>query len=71
MTFDNPHEKTCYENASYFTAVRGARPRTRVKVRCADVAAARRWACDNFGSDGRTMVYAVTEDGLSAHICNV
>lgn len=68
MQFQNGHEQFCYENAAYFTAVRGRTPsqRTRVVFPHFDLACAYGLAL----GDGRTMIYAVTKQGHSAHICN-
>jgi hypothetical protein len=68
MTKQNPHEIFCLENAVKFTAVRGAgrkRIRTDHATREDAEAEAARY------SDGRTMIYAITDAGNSAHICNV
>ena len=65
----NPHETFCLANAAYFTAVRGGlRGAEKIKHTCKDMAEA-----DEFAGrykDGRTMIYAVTADGHSAHIKN-
>jgi hypothetical protein len=59
------HEKFCLDNAVYFTAVRGL-PSTRTRIEHATIDAAKAEA----PGDGRTMIYAITATGLSAHICN-
>ena len=68
MQLENQHEQFCLDNADHFTAVRGrvAGNRTRETFATLDEACAygRR-----FG-DGRTMIYAVTKEGRSAHILN-
>jgi len=64
----NPHETFCLENATGFTAVRGfgrKRIRTDHATRAEAEAEAARYG------DGRTMIYAITAAGNSAHICNV
>ena len=63
----NPREQHHLDNAIYFTAVRGANPRNRIKREFFDLDAARAFAAE-FG-DNRTMIYAVSEFG-SGHICN-
>ena len=63
----NPHETFCLENAVSFTAVRGfgrKRVRTDHATRAEAEAEAARYG------DGRTMIYAITAAGNSAHICN-
>lgn len=64
----NAHEQKCFENATGFTAVRGiGAKRTRRDFELfADVEA----YANQFG-DKRTMVYAITEIGHNAHICNI
>lgn len=67
MKNQNPHEIFCLENAVIFTAVRGrgfSRIRTDHKTRAEAEAEAAKYG------DGKTMIYAVTEAGNSAHICN-
>lgn len=63
----NPHETFCLGNASSFTAVRGF-GRNRIRTDHATKAEAEAKA-KTYG-DGRTMIYAVTDAGNSAHICN-
>jgi hypothetical protein len=65
---ENQHEKLCLDKAEYFTAVRGMNPRTRTKITFLAMADAVEYA-KAFG-DGRTMIYAVSPDGGSAHIKN-
>jgi hypothetical protein len=63
----NPHEIFCLANAASFTAVRGFgrnRIRTDHATRAEAEAEAKRYG------DGRTMIYAITAQGNSAHICN-
>lgn len=61
------HETFCLENAAHFVAVRG-RGAQRTREQVATLADARAYAT-GFG-DGRTMIYAVTAAGNSAHIEN-
>jgi len=63
-----PHEKHCFENAAYFTTVRGRSPVNREKHRHLTFEQAQEYA-KSWG-DGRTMIYAVTGSGRDAHICN-
>lgn len=61
------HETFCLQNAVSFTAVRGLgtkRIRTEHKTRNEAEAEAARYG------DKRTMIYAITPEGNSAHICN-
>lgn len=67
MQLATTHEQHCFENADHFTAVRG-RGAKRTKVVCGSFTAAKDHA-ERHG-DGRTMIYAVTAEGSSAHICN-
>ena len=63
----NQHEKQCLNDATHFVAVRG-RGEGRTRKDFQTMNAAKKYAyC--FG-DKRTMVYAVTKLGSSAHICN-
>lgn len=62
------HEQHCLDNAVKFSAVRGAKPATRVRREFPTIDEARAFAAE-FG-DGRTMIYAVTILGLSGHIEN-
>lgn len=62
------HEQHCLENAVLFSAVRGARPAQRVRQEFPTLEEARAFARKH--GDGRTMIYAVTKLGLSAHIEN-
>lgn len=63
----NPREEHHFQNALYFTAVRGLNPRNRVKQEFTLYKEAIAWA-QSYG-DKRTMIYAVSADG-SAHIAN-
>ena len=62
------HEAFCFENADHFVAVRGRTPQSRSRATFATLAEAEVYAA-GFG-DRRTMIYAVTALGLSAHIKN-
>lgn len=67
MTELNAYEANCLENAVAFTAVRGlGHKRTRAEF--TTFADAIQHAA-SFG-DGRTMIYAVTDAGMTAHIQN-
>ena len=63
----NPHETFCLANATSFTAVRGF-GRNRIRTEHATRSEAEAEA-EKHG-DGRTMIYAITAQGNSAHICN-
>lgn len=54
--------------ATRFAAVRGRNPATRTRVEVATIDLAREEARKH--GDGRTMIYAITDDGASAHIEN-
>jgi hypothetical protein len=62
------HEAFCLAKADHFVAVRGRTPRDRSRETFATLAAAEAFAA-TFG-DSRTMIYAVTAEGRSAHIKN-
>lgn len=62
------HEIFCLENAAYFVAVRGRRPADRIRREVATIEDARAFAAEF--NDGRTMIYAITDAGNSAHIEN-
>lgn len=62
------HEAECLAKADHFVAVRGRTPKERTRKECATMADAEGYA-KGFG-DGRTMIYAVTAAGRSAHIAN-
>lgn len=62
------YEKMVLADAEYFTAVRGRDPSTRIRKRFDTLDEATMFGGNG---DGRTMVYAVTAQGRSAHICNV
>jgi len=62
------HEEFCLKNAAHFVAARGRTPATRTREQFATLPEAQA-----FGAaigDGRTMIYAVTTLGHSAHITN-
>ena len=62
------HEEFCLKNAAHFVAARGRTPRDRTRQQFATLPEAQA-----FGAaigDGRTMIYAVTTLGHSAHITN-
>ena len=61
-------EAFCLKNAAHFVAARGRTPRTRTREQFATLPEAQA-----FGATvraGRTMIYAVTTLGHSAHITN-
>ena len=62
------HEAFCLAKADHFVAVRGRTPCDRSRETFATLALAEAFAA-TFG-DRRTMVYAVTAEGRSAHIKN-
>jgi hypothetical protein len=62
------HEAFCLAKADHFVAMRGRTPRDRSRETFATLALAEAFAA-TFG-DRRTMVYAVTAEGRSAHIKN-
>lgn len=64
----NPHETYCIENAAYFTAVRWKTRGNVLRIECPTLEDARAKAAE-YG-DRRTMIYAVTSLGHSAHIEN-
>lgn len=60
------YEQAIEARAAYFTAVRGLgwkRQRSEHATKAEAIAVGR--------GDGRTMIYAVTDEGRSAHLCNV
>lgn len=61
------HSRSAAENAAYFTAVRGMGAR-RTRVDCSSITEAEEVAASH--GDGRTMIYAVSHDGGSAHLKN-
>ena len=64
---ETAHERNCLANAVSFTAVRG-RGAQRNRQDFASFDAAKAYATEQ--GDGRTMIYAVTANGSSAHITN-
>ncbi len=62
------HEAHCLQNAVSFSAVRGASPFNRTRKDFLTLAEAIKHGA-NFG-DNRTMIYAITDTGSSAHITN-
>jgi hypothetical protein len=58
----------CIANAIYFTAVRGRSPFNRTKEQFGTREEALNYAVQF--NDGRTMIYAVTAQGRSGHVCN-
>lgn len=62
------HELFCLENAAYFVAIRGRRPADRIRREVDTIDDARAFAAEF--NDGRTMIYAITGTGNSAHIEN-
>jgi hypothetical protein len=67
MTAQTSHEIFCLDNAASFTAVRGLGAR-RVRTEHATLESALAEAARH--GDGRTMIYAITAAGNSAHIRN-
>ena len=61
-------EVFCHAQADHFIACRGSKPATRIRARFDRMDQAEAFAA-TFG-DRRTMIYAVTASGLSAHIKN-
>jgi hypothetical protein len=62
------HEEFCLKNAAHFVAERGRTTATRTREQFARLPEAQA-----FGAaigDGRTMIYAITNLGHSAHITN-
>jgi hypothetical protein len=64
----NSHEFLCMMSADHFSAVRGRTIKDRKKATFKTIEEAESFAA-KFG-DGRTMIYAVTKSGHSAHIRN-
>ncbi len=62
------YEATCLATAHHFIACRGSKPATRIRARFDRIDQAEAFAA-SFG-DSRTMIYAVTAEGRSAHIKN-
>ena len=62
------HEAKCLAAAGHFIACRGSKPAARVHARFDRIDQAEAFAA-TFG-DSRTMIYAITAEGRSAHIKN-
>ncbi len=62
------HEEFCLKNAAHFVAARGRTPASRTREQFATLPEAQ--AFGTAIGDGRTMIYAVTDLGHSAHITN-
>ena len=62
------HEEFCLKIAAHFVAARGRTPATRTRQQFTALPEAQ--AYDASIGDGRTMIYAVTPLGHSAHITN-
>ena len=62
------HEEFCLKNAAHFVAARGRTPRDRTRQQFATLTEAQAFGAGI--GDGRTMIYAVTGLGHSAHITN-
>lgn len=62
------YEATCLATTDHFIACRGSKPATRIRARFDLIDQAEAFAA-SFG-DSRTMIYAVTAEGRSAHIKN-
>ena len=61
-------EEFCLKNAAHFVAARGRTPPIRIRQQFATLPEAQAFGA-RIG-DGRTMIYAVTSLGHSAHIIN-
>ncbi len=62
------YEAFCLKNAARFVAARGRTPCTRTRQQFATLPEAQAYGAAI--GDGRTMIYAVTPLGHSAHITN-
>ncbi|WP_103255593.1 hypothetical protein [Tabrizicola aquatica] len=62
------HEANCLADADHFIACRGSKPANRIRARFDRIDLAEAFA-ETF-CDSRTMIYAVTAEGRSAHIKN-
>ena len=62
------HEEFCLKNAAHFVAARGRTPGPRTREQSATLFEAQAYGATI--GDGRTMIYAVTTLGHSAHIIN-
>lgn len=64
----NPHEEFCLAQATHFVAARGRTPTQRTRETFATLPEALIFAAGH--GDGKTMIYAITALGNSAHITN-
>ncbi len=66
------YEKSVYDNRKHFTCVRGY-GRNRIKQICAEENDVLHFILNhaNGAIDGKTMVYAVSKDDMTAHLCNL
>ena len=62
------HEEFCLKNVAHFVAARGRTPRDRTRQQFPTLPEAQAFGASI--GDGRTMIYAVTILGHSAHITN-
>ena len=62
------YEAFCLKNAAHFVAARGRTPRDRTRQQFRTLPEAQAYGAGI--GDGRTMIYAVTALGHSAHITN-
>lgn len=62
------HEEFCLAAAAHFVAARGRTPTQRTRETFATLDLAKAYAAGH--GDGRTMIYAITASGNSAHILN-
>ena len=62
------YEAFCLKNAAHFVAARGRTPRYRTRQQFRTLPEAQAYGVGI--GDGRTMIYAVTALGHSAHITN-
>ena len=62
------HEEFCLKNAAHFVAACGRTPRDRTRRQFRTLPEAQAYGAGI--GDGRTMIYAVTALGHSAHITN-
>ena len=62
------YEEKCLKAAVKFSAVRGAKISNRIRQEFATLPEAQAYGA-TFG-DKKTMIYAITEQGNNAHICN-
>lgn len=62
----NDFDADCIANAVFFTAIRGRRPKDRIRMQFATIEQAKAYAM-GFADKG-TLIYAVTAQGRSAPI---